>query len=71
MVKGVYSRIICNLKFSGGSKDLQYINSFLVDPEFGLMENLMLQMMGNLSQILKLSKGDHDTPTFTKAITGP
>ena len=40
-------------------------------PEFGLMVNLMSQMMSKLSQILKLSKGDPATHTMTKEITVP
>ena len=40
-------------------------------PEFGFMDNLMLQIMGNISQILKLSKGDPDTPTLTESMTEP
>ena len=35
------------------------------------MENITSQMMGDLSQIINMSKGDPDTPTLTKAITGP
>ena len=31
----------------------------------------MPQMMGKLSQMINLSKGDPDTPTFTEAMTGP
>ena len=31
----------------------------------------MPQIMGNLSQMLKLYKGDPDTPTLTESITGP
>ena len=40
-------------------------------PDFVLMENLMPQIMGKLSQILKISNGDPDTPTLTEAIKGP
>ena len=42
-----------------------------MDPEFVLMENIMHQMMGKLYQILKLSKGDPDTPNFPEAMKGP
>ena len=42
-----------------------------MDPEFVLMENIMHQMMGKLYQILKLSKGDPDTPTLIESITEP
>ena len=35
------------------------------------MENLMPQMMGKIYQMLNLSEGDPDTPTFTEAIKGP
>ena len=35
------------------------------------MENLMPQMMGNFSQMLKLYKGDPDSPTLTESITWP
>ena len=42
-----------------------------MNPEFGLMENLMPQMIGKLSQMLKFSKEDPDTPTLTESMTGP
>ena len=42
-----------------------------MDPEIGLMDNLMPQIMGDLSQILVMSKGDPDTPILTEAMTGP
>ena len=42
-----------------------------MDPEFGLMDNLMPQIMGNISQILVMSKGDPVTPILTEAMTGP
>ena len=71
MVKGMYFRMICTFQFSGGFQYLQYIHALIIDPEFGLMENLMPQMMGNLFQIIKLSKGEPGTPTLTKAMTGP
>ena len=64
MVKGVYSIMIRNLKFTDGFQDIHYIHAFIMDPEFGLMENIMPKRMGNLSQILKLYKGDPDTPYF-------
>ena len=35
------------------------------------MDNIMPQMMGELSQILKLSKVYPDTPTFNESRTGP
>ena len=61
------------LQFYGGSQDIQYIHALIMDPEFGLMDNIMPQMMLNLSQILnlKLSKGDPGTPTLTDAVRGP
>ena len=59
------------LQFYGGSQDMHYIHALIMDPEFGLMDNIMPQMMLNLSQILKLSKGDPGTPTLTDAIRGP
>ena len=42
-----------------------------MDTEFGLMKNLMPQMIGNLYQIIKLSKGDPDAPTLIESIKGP
>ena len=63
--------MIRNLKFSCGYQGIQYINALLMGPEFGLMVNLMSQMMSKLSQILKLSKGDPATHTMTKEITVP
>ena len=71
MVKGIYSGMIHNLQLSGGYQYLQYINAFIMEPEFVLMDNIMHRMMGKLSQILKLYKGDPSTPTFSKAMTGP
>ena len=34
------------------------------------MDNLMSQIMGKLSQILIMYKGDPDTPILTEAMTG-
>ena len=42
-----------------------------MDPEFVLMDNIMPQIMGNISQILIMSKGDPDTPILNEAMTGP
>ena len=71
MVKGAYSMMIRNLQLSVGYQYLQYIHFLLMDPEFGLMDNLMPHIMRNLSQILIMPKGDPDTPILTKAMTGP
>ena len=71
MVKGMYFRIIRNLQLSSGSQYLQYICALLMDPEFGLMENIMHQMMGKISQTINIFKGYPDTPTLTESITGP
>ena len=35
------------------------------------MDDLMSQIMGKLSQILIMYKGDPDTPILTEAMTGP
>ena len=56
MVKGVYSRMVHTLQLSGGSQDMQYIHALLMDPYFGLMDNILPQMMGKISQMFKLSK---------------
>ena len=69
MVKGIYFSMICNFQFSGGSQDLDYIHALLMDPEFVFVDNLMLQMMENLSQMLKISKGKPDTPTLAETMT--
>ena len=71
MIKGVYYRMIKNLQIYGGYQDLQYIHDLLMYPDFVLMDNLMPQIMGKLSQIIKLSNGDPDTPTLTETMTGP
>ena len=42
-----------------------------MDPEIVLMDNLMPQIMRDLSQILIMSKGDPDTPILTEAMPGP
>ena len=59
------------MKLSGGYQDIQITHALIMDPEFGLVENLMPQMIGKISQILKLYKGDPGTPTLTKATEGP
>ena len=63
--------MIRNLQFSGGSQYIHYIHALLMDPDFGLMYNIMHQMLDNLSQMLKMYKGDPGTPTLTKLITEP
>ena len=42
-----------------------------MDPEFFLMDNIMPQMTGKLSQMIKTSKGDPETPTLTEAMKRP
>ena len=66
MFKVLYSRMIQNLQFSGMYQDILYIQSLLKDPDFGLVENIMPMMMGDISKILKLSKGYLYTPTLTE-----
>ena len=36
-----------------------------------MMDNLMHQIMGKVSQILNISNGDPDTPTLNEAIPVP
>ena len=70
MGKGMYSRMIFNLQFYGKSQDLQYIHAVIMDPEFGLTEDIMTQMVGNTSQMIKMSKGDTETPTWNESTIG-
>ena len=70
MVEGLYSRTIRNMKFYGGSQDLQYIHALLMYPEFRLMENIMPQMMRKLYQILNMSKVYPATSTLTESMIG-
>ena len=56
MVKVIYSSMTQNFQFSGRHQYIQYINDFLMDPDFVSMENIIPQMMGKLSQMIKLSK---------------
>ena len=70
MVKVVCSRMIRNLQFYGGSQDIQCIHALIME-QFGLMDNLMHQIMGKVSQILNISNGDPDTPTLNEAIPVP
>ena len=37
-----------------------------MEPEFVFMDNIMPHMMGVISQMLKLSKGDPYIPTLTE-----
>ena len=63
--------MIRGLQFSVGIQYLHYTHTFIMYPEFVLMEKRMPQMMGKISQILNLSKGDPDTPTLDEEVTGP
>ena len=56
MVKGAYSRMVPTLQLSGGSQDMRYILALLMDTYFGLMDNILPQMMVKISQMFKLSK---------------
>ena len=40
-----------------------------MDPGFGLMDNLIPQTMGKLSQMINMSKGDHYTPNLNESMT--
>ena len=62
--------MIRNLQFSGGTQDLQHKNYLIMDPQFGLMDNLMSQMMEKLYQTINLSKGGPYTPNLTEEMTG-
>ena len=50
-------------------QDLHYIHVLIMDQDFGLMENLMPLVIRGLSQMLKLVKGDPETPNLTKSTT--
>ena len=63
--------MVYNLKFSGGSQYLQYIHDLLMEPYFGLTDNIIPQMMGKLSQMLNMYKGHPETSTLNEEITGP
>ena len=41
-----------------------------MDPEFVFMDNIMPQMIGKISQMLKVYKWDPDTHTLTEEIIG-
>ena len=40
-------------------------------PYFGLVDNIMPQMTGNISQMLNISKGDPDTPILDESMIVP
>ena len=42
-----------------------------MNPEFILVENLMLQMMEKIYQMINLSKGNPETPILTETMKGP
>ena len=71
MVMEMYSRIIRNLQISGEYQYLQYIHALIMDPEFGLMDNIMPQMIKNLSEMIKMSTGYHKTPILNESMTVP
>ena len=70
MVKGIYYKMIRKMQFSGEPQVLQYIYALPIEPEFGLMENLIPQMMGKLSQTLKVFEWDPDTSTLNEVMKG-
>ena len=41
-----------------------------MEQEFGFLDNLMSQMMWKISKMIKRSRGDAYTHTFTEEITG-
>jgi hypothetical protein len=55
---------------SEGTEDLRYIHALLMDPDFGLINNLMPQVPKKFPKLLKASKEDLDTPTPSAALAG-
>jgi len=54
-------------------EDYNYLYSLLMDPEFGIMDNLFADVISRCPSLLKASKSksDPDTPSMQEALNGP
>ena len=63
--------MIRSLQLYGGYQDLQYIHALLMELYFGLVYNLMHQIIGTFSQMINKSNRNPDTPTSNEAMKVP
>jgi hypothetical protein len=80
---GQHSRHYCSALFSMIYKfslpspkpveDYKYLYALLMDPEFGIMDNLFPDVISRCPSLLKASKSrsDPDTPSIREALNGP
>lgn len=54
-----------------GNSDNRYLYALLMDPEFGIMENLFPHAISQVPSMLKATKSDPDGPTLQEALAGP
>ena len=60
------------VKSTISTRDYSLIYSLLMDPEYGVMDNLMPHTMGHIPQLMKASAmPDPDTPNIGAALSGP
>jgi len=55
----------------GSQCELKYIYALLFDQNFGLLDNLMPNVIGQCPHLMKASANDPDTPTLSEAMSGP
>jgi hypothetical protein len=71
VVKGMYLWMIRNLVNNERCQDLRYIHALLMEPDFGLMDNIMPQVLGQFPTLFKAPGQDPDTPTLSSVLGGP
>jgi Reverse transcriptase (RNA-dependent DNA polymerase) len=76
-----HARILCKATFRqlwtnviatrAGNSDNRYLYALLMDPEFGIMENIFPHAISQVPSMLKATKSDPDCPTLQEALAGP
>ena len=58
-------------KHAVGGSDYKYLYALLMEPEFGLLENLYPQAISQVATMMKGTASDPDLPSLQEALSGP
>ena len=58
-------------KHAVGGSDYKYLYALLMEPEFGLLENLYPQAISQVATMMKGTASDPDLPSLQEAMSGP
>ncbi len=70
--KAIAHKLACHVAASTWAKrDYALVHALLMDPEYGVMNNLMPHAISQIPQLLTGSKTDPDYPSLHEALAGP